>query len=70
MVGTLPIFYKITATAALSQAVQARAYPEIETHVLRYVPALPRRNSEGMCPLPNRLEILRCLEAFKKFLGS
>jgi hypothetical protein len=70
MVGTSPIFYKITVTAALSKAVQTGSFPEIETRVLRYIPALPRRNSEGMRPLPNRLEILRCLEAFKKFLGN
>jgi len=70
MVGTMPVFYKITITAALSKAVQTGTYPETETRVLRYIPALPRRNSEGMRPLPNRLEILRCLEAFKKFLGN
>ncbi|KAI0269476.1 hypothetical protein BGY98DRAFT_1014873 [Russula aff. rugulosa BPL654] len=70
LVETSPIFYKITVTAALSQAVQTGTFPEIETHVLRYIPALPRGNSEGMRPLPNRLEILRCLEAFKNFLGN
>jgi hypothetical protein len=70
MVGTLPIFYKITVTAALSQAVQSGCFPEVGTRVLRYIPALPRRNSEGMRPLPNRLDILRCLEAFKRFLGN
>ena len=70
MVGTTPVFYKITITAALSKAVQTGTYPEAETRVLRYIPALPRRNSEGMRPLPNRLEILRCLEAFKRFLAN
>jgi hypothetical protein len=70
IVGTSPIFYKITVTAALSKAVQTGSFPEIETRVLRYIPALPRGNSEGMRPLPNRLEILRCLKAFKKFLGN
>ena len=70
MVGTTPIFYKVTVTAALSRAVQTGTYPEIESRVLRYIPTLPRRNSEGMRPLPNRLEILRCLEMFKKFLGN
>lgn len=68
MVGTLPLFYKITVTAALSTDVQTGAYPEIETRVLRYVPGLPRR--EGMRSLQNRVEILRCLEAFKRFLGN
>jgi hypothetical protein len=70
MVGTSPIFYKITVTAALSQAVQSGSFPEVETRVFRYVPALPRRNSDGMRPLPNRVEILRCLEAFKRFIGN
>jgi hypothetical protein len=45
MVGTTPIFYKIIVTAALSQAVQTGAYPEIETRVLRVI-FLPF--SEGM----------------------
>ncbi|KAH9047120.1 hypothetical protein EDB84DRAFT_1673734 [Lactarius hengduanensis] len=70
MAGTTPVFYKITVTAALSKAVQTGTYPETETRVLRYIPALPHKNSDGMRPLPNRLEILRCLEAFKKFLGK
>ena len=70
MVGTTPVFYKITVTAALSKAVQTGAYPNTETRVLRYIPALPCRNSDGMRPLPNRVEILRCLEAFKRFLGN
>jgi len=70
VVGTTPAFYKVTVTVALSKAVQTGTYPEIETPVFRYIPALPRRNSEGMRPLPNRLEILRCLEAFKRFVGN
>jgi len=70
LVGTSPIFYKITVTAALSKAVQTGTFPAIQTRVLRYIPVLPRRNSEGMRPLPNRIEILRCLEAFKRFLGN
>jgi hypothetical protein len=70
IVGTTPFFYKITITAGLSKAVQTGTYPKTATRVLRYFPALLRRSSEGMRPLPNRLEILRCLEAFKKFLGN
>ena len=58
MVGTSPTFYQITVTTALSKAVQTGVFPEIETRVLRYIPALPRRNREGMRSLPNRLEIL------------
>src|SRR6267154_3619424 len=70
MVGTTPVFYKITITTALSRAVQTGSYPETETRVFCYITSLPRRNSEGMRPLPNRLKILRCLEAFKIFLGN
>ncbi|KAI9573420.1 hypothetical protein HD554DRAFT_868673 [Boletus coccyginus] len=70
LVGTSPVFYKITVTATLSHAVQTGTFPEIETRVLPRIPVLPCRNSEGMRPLPNRLEILRCLEAFKKIMGN
>ena len=58
MVGTMPIIYKVTVTATPSNAVQTGAYPEIETRVFRHIPGLPLRNSEGMRPLQNRLEIL------------
>lgn len=70
MVGTNPIFYKITVTAELSTAVQQGTYPPTETRVFRYIPVLPRRHSLGMRPLENRVEILACLEAFKRFLGN
>ncbi|KAF8240065.1 hypothetical protein L208DRAFT_1352965 [Tricholoma matsutake] len=70
MIGTNPIFYKITVTAELSSAVQQGTYPTTETRVFRYIPVLPRRHSLGMRPLENRVEILACLEAFKRFLGN
>ena len=70
MIGTTPVFYKITITATLSKTIQTETYPEIETHVLRYLPVFPNRNTEGMRPLPDRLGILRCLEAFIKFLRN
>jgi hypothetical protein len=70
MIGTNPIFYKITVTAELSTAVQQGTYPVTETRVLRYIPVLPRRQSLGMRPLENRVEILACLEAFKQFLRN
>ena len=41
MVGTSPIFYKITVTATLSKAVQTGSFPEIETRVIRYILTLP-----------------------------
>ena len=68
MVGTNPILYKITVTAQLSTAVQQGTYPETETRVLRHIPSLPRLCHMGMRPLENRVEILSCLEAFKRFL--
>jgi hypothetical protein len=52
MVETMPVFYKITVTAALSAVVQAGTYPELETRVLRYSSALPCMNSEGMPLFP------------------
>ena len=57
LVGTTLISYKITVTAALSIAVQAGNYPETEARLLRYIPTPtgPRRNSEGVRPLTNRL---------------
>ncbi|KAM6493592.1 hypothetical protein JOM56_011726 [Amanita muscaria] len=70
MVGTNPIFYKITVTAELSTAVRQGTYPATETSALKYIPALPKRQSLGMRPLENRVEILACLEAFKQFLGN
>ena len=66
MIGTNPIFYKIFVTAQLSTAVQHGTYPENETQVSRYIPVLPKRQSLGMRPLENRVEILTCLEAFKQ----
>jgi hypothetical protein len=69
MIGTSLVFYKIPVTADLSLNVELGMYPATETRVLRYVPKLPRRNSEGMRPLANRVELLKCLQAFKQFLG-
>jgi len=31
---------------------------------------VPQTKAEFFGPLPNRLEILRCLEAFKRFVGN
>jgi hypothetical protein len=69
MVETTPAFHNIAVTAALSAVVQADTYPEIETRVLRYITALPCRN-RGNAPLPNRHEIVRCLQTFKKHIGE
>ncbi|KAG2043055.1 hypothetical protein BDR03DRAFT_942756 [Suillus americanus] len=70
MHGTYPIFYKITVTAQLCDAVSWGIYPPTTTHVFRYIPDLPLPYHEGMHFLPNRTEILACLEAFKQFLQN
>jgi len=68
LIGTSPAFYKIKVTKQLSEAVRNGTYPSSPTHVERYIPTLPRRYSEGMRPLSNRVEILKCYEAFKRFV--
>ncbi|KAG1865286.1 hypothetical protein F4604DRAFT_996879 [Suillus subluteus] len=70
MHGTYPIFYKITVTDQLYDAVSRGLYPLTETRVLRYVPDLPLPHNKGMHFLQNRIEILACLEAFKQFLEN
>lgn len=70
MHGTYPIFYKVTVTAQLSDAVRNGLYPSTETRVLRYVPDLPLPYNKGMHFLQNRIEILACMEAFKQFLEN
>jgi len=63
-------FYKITVTAELSTAVQQGVYPATQTQVLKYIPLLPKPFMSGMYPLENRVELLSCLEAFKRFVGN
>jgi hypothetical protein len=72
MVGTSPTFYKIPVTEALSKAVQTGQFPTTPIVVAMHVPDLDRparRLSEGMKPLDNRRNILRCFEAFKPFVN-
>jgi hypothetical protein len=66
MVGTSPTFYRVAVTSSLSKSVQTGTYPELETRVLRYRPIL----RDGMGRLRDRLTVLQCLEAFKRFLGN
>ena len=68
MVGTFPRFYKIQVTADLDRSVRFGQYPETQTVVYRHTPRVPRRRSDGMRPLDNRKLVLRCYEAFKKFV--
>jgi len=70
MIGTAPIFYKITVTKELADAVMYGTFPETPTVVRFHIPSVPRPFrllSEGMKPLDNRCAILRCYEAFKRY---
>ena len=67
MLGTFPTFYKVKVTADLDHSVRFGQYPETQTVVYRHTPRVPER-SDGMRPLDNRKLVLRCYEAFKKFV--
>lgn len=68
MVGTFPTFYKIRVTEELNYAIRHGLYPPAMTTVYRHTPRVPRRRSDGMKPLDNRKIVLRCYEAFKRFV--
>lgn len=71
MVGTAPIFFKVPVTEELSDCVRHGKYPATPTVVACHFPDIPRpdcRFDEGMKPLDNRLPILKCYEAFRKFV--
>ncbi|KAF8500087.1 hypothetical protein BU17DRAFT_102564 [Hysterangium stoloniferum] len=68
MVGTYPRFYKIEVTNDLDMCIRGGTYPATRTIVERHTPRVPRRRSDGMRPLDNRMLILRCYEAFKQFV--
>ena len=70
MVGTFPHFYLVPVTQHLSSCVATGQYPDVTTTVSRYIPRVPRRVSDGMRPVENRREILRCFEAFKVFVDD
>jgi hypothetical protein len=71
MVGTWPAFFKIPVTQTLSTHVHHGTYPPKETCVTYCYPPIPcpSKHSEGMKPLDNRHEILKCYEAFKGIVG-
>jgi len=70
MIGTYPTFYKITITEELDTAIRHGSYPLNETIVQRFDPLIgTRRYSNGMRPLDNRKRILKCFEAFRKFMN-
>jgi len=66
MIGTFPRFYKIKITEELDQGVRFAHYPTMKTVIERHTPRVPRRRSDGMRSLDNRVKILQCYEAFKK----
>ncbi|KAF8509046.1 hypothetical protein JB92DRAFT_2832125 [Gautieria morchelliformis] len=73
MHGTAPVFYLIPVTEELSEAVMRGRPPTIETVVKEYIPDVLRMNkqrSEGMMPLDNRVIIVKCYEAFKRFIHT
>jgi len=66
MIGTFPRFYKIKITEELDQGVRFAHYPAMKTVIERHTPRVPRRRSDGMRSLDNRVKILQCYEAFMK----
>ncbi len=71
MEGTCPVFFKIPVSSDLVQHIRDGTYPPEETRVTYCYPPLPRpdlRRSEGMKPLDNRREILKCFEAFRAIM--
>jgi hypothetical protein len=72
LTGTAPIFYKITITSALLEAISTAQYPPQQTVVHRFTPPVPdpnRYSRDGMMPLENRRVVLQCFEAFKTIMG-
>ena len=73
MVGTAPIFYHTTVTAALIDALVTSTYPEEPTIVLKCIPPVPNPAKyaiQGIRPLENRRIVFQCLEAFKMAIMS
>jgi hypothetical protein len=70
MDGTSPSFFKIPVTQTLSTYIAHGTYPQEATEVTFCHPPLPDHSdgSNGMKPLDNRYEILRCYEAFKAYI--
>ena len=72
MVGTSPAFFKIPITQTLSDHIAHGTYPPAETQVTYCYSPVPHPAywcSEGMKPLNNRCEIIKCYEAFKVIVG-
>ena len=65
MVGTMPVFYKIAITA---KPFGPALIPRPKNVSFVTFPPFLSGTIRECAPLPNRFEILRCLEAFKNFL--
>lgn len=64
MVGTTPLFYKITITRALNDAVRLGEYPLETTVVQRFNPLLAHTDM-SMVSISNRVRVLRCFKLFR-----
>ncbi|THU76641.1 hypothetical protein K435DRAFT_141370 [Dendrothele bispora CBS 962.96] len=71
MRGVVPIFYLLEVTRELMDALQSGTYPMQETCLRKCIPPVrsPDQYSQfGMRRLEDRKVVLKCFEAFKKFL--
>jgi hypothetical protein len=71
MIGLAPLFYKITITQALVDAVMADQSPAEETIIQCFIPPVPSISSflhQGMLPLEDRHICLQCFEALRTLL--
>ncbi|THV02135.1 hypothetical protein K435DRAFT_654060 [Dendrothele bispora CBS 962.96] len=71
MRGIVPIFYLLDVTRELVDALQAGSYPTRETVLRRCIPpvqSVADYRQVGILVLDNRKVVLKCYEAFKKFL--
>ena len=70
MIGTRPTFYLARVTRLLSECVMTAEYPSETTTVLRHIPSISRRISDGMKPLKDRDKVVKCLVAFRHFVDD
>ena len=70
MIGTYPTFYLISVSKELSNCIMTGQYPKTKTIILKFIPSISRRSSDGMKPKKDRWKILQCFEAFKKFVDE
>jgi len=71
LMATFPTFFKIPVTKELVRSVEYGQYPPTPTIVTAHVPVISnpdRKYITGMKSVENRLPIVQCYEAFKKFV--